>query len=171
MRYQKNFNRISYQSTGPFICINKNFRFRSPLNRCKFPHGTMSGRTQFKSPRRLSSRFKFKERFPNLMCSNVIYKYKCSGCDATSYGETKRHLIIRCREHLGINTAGQKIKSNFSSIGDHISKSGYKASFDDFEIISKTDNHFDLLIHESLLIKQDTSSLNSQASSIPMVLF
>ena len=84
--------------------------------------------------------------------------------------KTKRHLIVRCREHLGINKAGQKIKSNSSSIGDHISKSGHKASFDDFEIISKTDNHFDLLIHESLLIKRDTPSLNSQTSSIPMVL-
>ena len=65
----------------------------------------------------------------------------------------------------------KKIKSNSSSIGDHISKFGHKASFDDFEIISKTDNHFDLLIHESLLIKRDTPSLNSQTSSIPMVLF
>ena len=125
----------------------------------------------FKSPRRLSSLFRFKDRFANLMCSNVIYKYTCSGCDATYYGKTNRHLIVRCREHLGINKAGQKIKSNSSSIGDHISKFGHKASFDDFEIISKTDNHFDLLIHESLLIKRDTPSLNSQTSSIPMVLF
>ena len=31
MRYQKNVNRLSYQSTGPFVCINKNFRFRSPF--------------------------------------------------------------------------------------------------------------------------------------------
>ena len=54
---------------------------------------------------------------------------------------------------------------------DHISKSGHKASFDDFKIISKTDNHFELLIHESLLIKRDMPSLNSQTSSIPMVLF
>ena len=105
------------------------------------------------------------------MCSNVIYKYTCSGCDATYYGKTKRHLIVRCREHLGINKVGQKIKSNSSSIGDHISKFGHKASFDDFEIISKTDNHFDLLIHESLLIKRDSPSLNSQTSFIPMVLF
>ena len=122
----------------------------------------------FKAPRRLS---RFKDRFSNLMCSNVICKYTCSGCDATYYGKTKRLLIVRCREHLGINKAGQKIKSNFSSIGDHISKSGHKASFDDFEIISKTDNHFDLLIHESLLLKRDMTSLNSQMSSIPMVLF
>ena len=85
------------------------------------------------------------------MCSNVIYKYKCSGCNAIYCGNTKRHLVVRGREHLGINKAGQKIKSNFSSIGDHISKSGHKESFDDFEIISKTENHFHLLIHESLL--------------------
>ena len=95
-----------------------------------------------KSSHPQSSLFRFKDRFSNLMCSNVIYKYTCSGCDATYYGKTKRHLIVRCREHLGINKAGQKIKSNSLSIGDHISKSGHKASFDDFEIISKTDNHF-----------------------------
>ena len=86
------------------------------------------------------SLFRFKDRFSNLMCSNVIYKYTCSGCDATYYGKTKRHLIVRCREHLGINKAGQKIKSNSSSIGEHITK-------------------------------RDTPSLNSQTSSIPMVLF
>ena len=159
--------------------------------------------------------------------SNVIYKYTCSGCDATYYGKTERHLIVRCRDLLGINNAGQKIKSsagsplggkmsrrknfrqsnwliqlsprknaeprivgirstfcgatffrlveirlNSSSIGDHISKSGHNASFDHFEIISKTDNHFDLPIHESLLLKRDGYfSLNSHTSSIPMVLF
>ena len=58
--------------------------------------------------------------------------------------------------HIESNKAGQKIKSSFSSIGDHISKSDHKASFDDFEIISKTENHFDLRINESLLIQQDT---------------
>ena len=125
----------------------------------------------FKSPRRLPSSLRFKDRFANLMCSNAIYKHTCSGCDATYHGKTKIHLIVRCREHLGINKAGQKINSNSSSIGDHISKFGHKASFDDFEIISKADNHFDLLIHESLLIKRDTPSLNSQTSSIPMALF
>ena len=40
-----------------------------------------------------------------------------------------------------------------------------------FEIIGKKDNHFDLLIHESLVIKGDTHSLNSQTSSIPIVSF
>ena len=41
----------------------------------------------------------------------------------------------------------------------------------DFSILAKTDNSFDLLIYESLLILRDRPSLNSQQSSIPMALF
>ena len=58
-----------------------------------------------------------------------------------------------------------------SAIGDHISKSGHDASLENFEIISRTDNSFDLLIHESLLILRDRPMLNSQLSSIPLALF
>ena len=32
MRMQRNLNRIPYHWTVPFICINKNFHFRSPLS-------------------------------------------------------------------------------------------------------------------------------------------
>ena len=32
MRYQRNLNWIPYHSTVSFICINKNFHFRSPSN-------------------------------------------------------------------------------------------------------------------------------------------
>ena len=105
------------------------------------------------------------------MCSSVVYSYKCPGCHALYYGKTTRNLDTRCREHLGINKAGQKIKSNCSAIGDHISKSDHNGSLEDFDILSKTENFFDLLIHESLLILRDYPSLNSQQSSIPLVLF
>ena len=125
----------------------------------------------FNSPKRLASYFRFKDRLPILMCSSVVYSYKCPGCHALYYGKTTRNLVTRCREHLGINKAGQKIKSNCSAIGDHISKSGHNGSLDDFHILSKTENSFDLLIHESLLILRDHPSLNSQQSSIPLVLF
>ena len=105
------------------------------------------------------------------MCSSVVYSFKCPGCHALHYGKTTRNLVTRCREHLGINKAGQKIKSNCSSIGDHISKSGHNGFLDDFNILSKTENSFDLLIHESLLILRDHPSLNSQQSSNPLLLF
>ena len=125
----------------------------------------------FNSPKRLSSYFRFKDRFPILMCSSVVYSYKCPGCHALYYGKTTRNLDTRCREYLGINKACQKIKGNCSAIGDHISKSGHNGSLEDFDILSKTENSFDLLIHESLLILRDHPSLNSLQSSIPLVLF
>ena len=74
------------------------------------------------------------------MCSSVVYSYKCPGCHALYYGKTTRNLDTRCREHLGINKAGQKIKSNCSAIGDHISKFGHNGSLEDFDILSKTEN-------------------------------
>ena len=106
------------------------------------------------------------------MRSNVVYKFTCSGCSATYYGKTSRNLLVRCREHLGINKLGQDVKSSGpSSIKDHIFKTGHKATFEDFSILAKNDNSFDLLIYESLLILRDRPSLNSQQSSIAMALF
>ena len=126
----------------------------------------------FRSPIRLSSLFKFKDRFSTLMCSSVIYKYTCSSCNATYYGKTTRNLKVRCMEHLGINRSGHKTTSfGQSSIGDHITKPAHNGTMEDFKIIAKSDNAFDLLIYESLLIQKDRPNLNSQQSSIPLVLF
>ena len=66
---------------------------------------------------------------------------------------------------------GISIKSASSSIRDHINETGHAASFDDFCILDKANNNFDLLIHESLLILRDRPTLNQQNSSIPLYLF
>ena len=63
---------------------------------------------------------------------------------------------------LGINKAGQKIKVSPSAIWDHINQSGHAASLEDFLVLDRANNDFDLLIHESLLILRDRPSLNSQ---------
>ena len=52
-----------------------------------------------------------------------------------------------------------------------INKSGHAASVEDFSVLDRANNDFDLLIHESLLILRDRPSLNSQQSSIPLALF
>ena len=103
----------------------------------------------------LSLNLNRKEQLPSLICSSVVYYYRCPGCLASYYGKATLNLVVCCREHLGINKAGQRIKSSPSDIGDHISKSGHDASLENFEIIGRTDNSFDLLIHESFLILQD----------------
>ena len=125
----------------------------------------------YTSPKRRSSLFRFKDKLTSLIYPDAVYCYKFPGCHASYYGKTTRNLVVRCREYLGINKAGQKIKNTSSAIGDHISKTGHDASLENFEIISRTDNSFDLLIHESLLILRDRPSLNGQLPSIPLTLF
>ena len=113
-----------------------------------------------------------KDLIPPLVCSNVIYKYSCSGCIATYYGKTCINLKIPCYKHLGTNkSGGKRACPSSSSVWDHIKQSGHAGTLEDFSIISKTDMTFDLLIHESLLIQRDRPNLNSQQSSISMVLF
>ena len=45
----------------------------------------------FRSPKRIGSLFPFKDRFPTLMRTSVIYKFQCPGCHASYYG--KHHVI------------------------------------------------------------------------------
>ena len=61
-----------------------------------------------------------KDRIPANICSSVVYKFKCSSCQATYYGKTSCHFIVRCREHLGINKKGISIKGASLSIRDHL---------------------------------------------------
>ena len=124
-----------------------------------------------RSTKCIGSLFSFKDRIPTLMSTSVIYKFQCPGCHALYYGKASRNLITRCREHLVVKKAGLKIRASPSAIGGHISRSGHAASFKDFSILDRANNEFDLLIHESPLIIRDRPDLNSQQSSIPLVLF
>ena len=125
----------------------------------------------FRSPKRIQSFLPFKDRIATLIRSSVVYKFQCPGCNASYFGKTSRNLITRCREHLGINKAGQKIKVSPSAIWDQINQSGHAASLEDFLVVDRANNDFGLLIHESLPILRDRPSLDSQQSSIPLVLF
>ena len=41
-----------------------------------------------------------KDSVPKTLCSNVVYKFNCAGCDSVYVGEKSRHLSTRVREHL-----------------------------------------------------------------------
>ena len=117
--------------------------------------------------------FRYKHLLLPLVCFDIIYKFSCSGCNATYYGKTIRFLLNRCNEHVGLNKSGKKhANPSPSSIGEQIKHTGHNASLDDFYIISKTSDSFDPPpLHESLLIQRDRGTFNSQQSSIPMILF
>ena len=78
----------------------------------------------------------------------------CSCCNATYYGETKRHLFVRASEHLGITALSQKGVKNCkkSAIIDHILLECHNATYDDFSILTTESNEFKLHLKESLLI-------------------
>ena len=57
----------------------------------------------FKSGKRLSSCFLFKDKFPKSLMSSVIYKYTCATCNRCYIGCTKRFWEKRLEEHVHVS--------------------------------------------------------------------
>ena len=130
-------------------------------------------RIVFQSKTRLSTLFRFKDVIPKDICSHIVYKFVCSCCNATYYGESERHFHIRASEHLGITPLTVKRVANpkKSYINDHMLYKNHDASYDDFSILTRENNKFKLRIKESLLIKRDKPDLNRNIYSFPLELF
>ena len=127
----------------------------------------------FKSQRKLSNIFCFKDRLPSDLVSGVVYKYTCGRCNSAYYGETDRHLKVRLGEHIGISplTFKKTKPSKESVIRDHLLNCNNIASFEEFTILTKENNKFVLEIKETLLIKRNISILNKNISSTKLFLF
>ena len=127
------------------------------LNSCKL-------HIVFKSQRRLSNVFCFKDRLLSDLVSGVVYKYTCGRCSFTYYGETDRYLKVRVGEHIGISflTFKKTKPSKESAIRDHLLNCNNIPPFEEFTILTNGNNKFDLEIKESLLIKRDRPILNKK---------
>ena len=97
----------------------------------------------------------------------------CSCCNATYYGQNQRHVFARASEHLDITPlVGKCVKTlKKSAIFDHMLLDGRKASFDNFSILLKESNPFQLQLKESLLISREKPILNKNIYSFPLELF
>ena len=114
-----------------------------------FPH--LDIRFVFRSSRRISSFFPFKDKVPKYSRSSVLYLFNCQCCSASYVGKTTRHLHTRKSVHLGISPITGKHSTNpaISSILSHTNASGHPASFGDFQILSSSSDSYKLTIHES----------------------
>ena len=123
----------------------------------------------FKNRNTIGSFFNFKDRIPDLMRSNVVYKYSCAHCDATYYGETTRHLSTRIAEHRGLSVrTGMPVLNPLnSSIRDHAIFSNHGISTNSFSIVFSC-NSYNLKTSESIIISQNKPSLNNTESSVPL---
>ena len=126
----------------------------------------------FKSQRKLSNVFHFKDRLPFDLVSGVVYKYTCGRCNSTCYGETGRHVKVRSGEHIGASplTFKKTKPSKEIAIRDHLLYCNNIPSFEEFTILANG-NKFVLEIKESLLIKRYRPILNKNISSAKLFLF
>ena len=109
------------------------------------------------------------------MDSKVLYKYRCDACNNVYIGKTKRHLIVRQYEHLGISIATDKpLRYGYkdaAAIRKHCHSLYHLASIDNFSILGNAMNNYHLSPKESLLILKLKPSLNVTKESIPLYLF
>ena len=110
---------------------------------------------------------------PKEISSNLVYKFKCSCCNATYYGQSERHFFFRASEHLGMTplTGKRAKKPKKSAISDHILLNGHDVSFGDFTILLTENKRFKLHSKESLLIKRGKPELHKSIYSYPLELF
>ena len=66
----------------------------------------------FTNPNTVSRFFPFKDRIPDLLCSNIVYKFQCSSCNAGYIGSTCRNLKSRIFEHIGRSVRTGSVLSN-----------------------------------------------------------
>ena len=139
---------------------------KSLLNSCKI-------QIVFKSQRKLSNVFRFRDRLPSDLVSGVEFKYTCGRCNSTYYGETDRQLKVRSGEHIETSplTFKKTKPSKESPIHDHLLNRNNIPSFEQFTTLSNGNDKFVLETKESLLIERDRPTLNKNLSSAKLFLF
>ena len=97
----------------------------------------------------------------------------CSCCNTTYDGQTQRHFFVGASEGLGIAPLTDKFVKTPKkfAIFDHMLLDGHKASFNNFSMLLKESNPFQLQLKESLLISRDKPILDKNIYSFPLELF
>ena len=128
----------------------------------------------FKTKSRLSNFFKFKDRLCKDLTSGIVYKFQCGSCNASYYGQTKRHFKVRVSEHMGVSPLTGKLKAPYygmTAIREHMLSCDHQVSMCDFSILANANNTYHLEIKESLLIARDKPILNNAIRSVPLLVF
>lgn len=114
---------------------------------------------------KIGSYFSTKDQIPSDEICNVVYKFKCAGCNACYIGETTRCFKTRGKEHLE--------SDKNSSIFKHLqNEPTCKAtcSLDCFEILDKALTPYQLKIKEALHIGKEQPVLNRQVKSLQVTM-
>ena len=91
----------------------------------------------FQTGNRLKNYLRFKDRVPETLQSNFVYKFKCRSCTASYYGKTYRHMKVRVSEHQGVSPrTGKRVKGTLStSVRDHMLDCDHIVAWEGFSVI------------------------------------
>lgn len=121
----------------------------------------------------IGSLFRYKDHIPTLLCSNIVYMFKCPDCMSLYVGSTSRNLKIRIAEHKSAPyRSGTRITSpSFSKIREHALECNHQINEEDFSIMYKAKCASDLRIAESLYIIKDKPELNDTEFATKLLIF
>ena len=127
----------------------------------------------YKTARRLSSCFPFKDQFPKSLLSGVIYQFTCAKCNLSYYGCTKRYWEKRLEEHTHKSALTGKPLTGCQVFAPmkHARSCGCHVSRENFKLIGFEKDPYLLLVKESILIKKDRPAINGNEQSVPLALF
>ena len=130
----------------------------------------------YKTTRRLSSCFTFKDKFPKSLMSGVIYRYTCAECNLSYVGCTKRFWEKRLEEHTFVSAlTGKPLKpQQILTPIQHVRSnccSAKKVAREDFSIIGHEKDPYLVKLKESIIIATSKPHLNGRETSVPLALF
>ena len=116
----------------------------------------------------IASFFKYKDRVPNQLRSDIVYQYKCPECPRTYVGESARHLYTRVAEHRGVSPrTGLPVSNPKSNIYQHFLDTGHVVSPTAFEVLFSNPG-YNLKLIESIFIHKNKPDLNEKLYSTPL---
>ena len=118
----------------------------------------------------ISSFFRIKDKIPEELYSNIIYKYECNICNELYIGSSCKQAKIRFSQHMGIShrTGRHLTVEPQSSIRDHCQNTKHHLKKSNFSIVSVVQNPMDLKVLESFYINQLKPNLNKDKFSTPL---
>ena len=97
---------------------------------------------------------------------DLVYYFKCPECQEDYIGEIGRRLYERICDHRGKDRKSHMLKHSLENNHKQV-------SFEDFRIFRNgyTNNKIKRKISEALFIKELRPSLNTQETSVPLLLY